>query len=164
MKLSQKGFTLIELLVALSISSAILGVMSAAIITIMKTTQQNDEWNMNVRQMQNAGHWISQDALMAQTVSTTKPGVFLDLEWSDWESNPFHVEYYFDQNNLFRRLNGGTGTLVAQYVVTDPAHTNCSWNSDNNSLTVNIRTSLNANQRFAEGTYQIHPRPSVRGG
>ncbi len=164
MKYREKGFTLIELLVALAISGAIMGVMSAAVITIMKTTQQNDEWNMNVRQMQNAGHWISQDALMAQTVSTTEPGVFLQLKWTDWDNTTSTVEYYFDQSTLFRRLNGGTGTLVAEYVVNDPAHTYCNWCTDNNTLTVNIRTSLNANSRFSDGIYEIHPRPSVKGG
>lgn len=166
MKVSEKGFTLLELVVALSILSAIMGVMSASVITIMKTTQQNDEWNMNLREMQNAGHWISKDALMAQQVFIDRPNVFVALTWSDWNNNNFNVEYYFDQNHqdrLYRRLNSvSPGILVAQYV--DRAHTNCTWSAANNTLTVNIRTSLNSNSRFADGTYQIHPRPSVRGG
>jgi prepilin-type N-terminal cleavage/methylation domain-containing protein len=166
MKLTEKGFTLIELLVALSISGAIMGVMSQAVILIMSTTQQNEEWNMNVREVQNVGHWISEDALMAQTVTTTNPGVFpLSLTWSDWNATPSTVQYYFNGNALYRQLNGvAPGILVAEYVVTDPTHTNCTWNAATNTLTVNIRTSLHGNNRFADGTYQVHPRPSVRGG
>lgn len=166
MKLSEKGFTLLELLVALSIMSAIMGVMSAAVITIMKTTQQNEEWNVNMREMQNAGHWISQDALMAQTVILDRPNVFLALTWNDWNNNNTDVEYYFDQNHrdrLYRRLNHvSPGILIAQYVLTD--NTSCTWNAADSTLTVNIKTSMRANGRFADGAYQIHPRPSIRGG
>ena len=163
MKLREKGFTLIEILVAMAIGGAIMGVMSTAVVLFMKTTQQNEEWNVNLRQVQNAGYYISKDALMAQTVSDNRTGVFLALTWSDWDSNPFDVEYYFDGNTMYRRLNGVSGISVAEYVVTDPAFTNCTWSSDNNTLTINIRTSLHGN-RFADGTYQIHPRPSVGGG
>ena len=85
LKTTEKGFTLIEMLVALAILGAIMGVMSAAVITIMRTNSQNTEWNVNLRQVQNAGHWISRDALMAQVVSTNTTGVFLALSWSDWD-------------------------------------------------------------------------------
>jgi len=47
MKLREKGFTLIEILVAMAISGAIMGVMSTAVVLFMKTTQQNEEWNVN---------------------------------------------------------------------------------------------------------------------
>lgn len=163
MKLKEKGFTLIELLVALAIGGSIIGVMSTAVVLIMQTTQQNEEWNVNMRQVQNANHYMSQDALMAQGVSTTTPGVFLRFTWTDWNGVNFTVDYYFDGNQLFRRLNGVQGPLVAENIVTDPAHTNCSWNAATNTVTVNIRTSLNINKRFADGTFQVHPRPSVGG-
>jgi prepilin-type N-terminal cleavage/methylation domain-containing protein len=167
-KLREKGFTLIELLVALTISGAIVGVMSTAVILIMRTTQQNDEWNMNLRQMQNVGHYISQDALMAQTVSTTTPNVFLHLQWSDWDGNLTTVEYYFNQTNpstLFRRVNGvNPGILIAEYIVNDGTHSKCTWSAANDTLTLNIRTSLHGNNRFADGTYTVHPRPSIGGG
>jgi hypothetical protein len=106
---------------------------------------------------------MSQDALMAQGVSTTTPGVFLRFTWTDWNGVNFTVDYYFNGNQMFRRLNGVQGPLVAENIVTDPAHTNCSWNAATNTVTVNIRTSLNINKRFADGTFQVHPRPSVGG-
>jgi len=164
MKLREKGFTLIELLVALAIGGSIMGVMSTAVVLMMRTTQQNEEWNVNMRQVQNAGHYMSQDALMAQNVITDRPGVFLALTWTDWDGNDFDVEYYFDGNTLFRQLNDAApGILIAEHVVTGPLYTNCNWNAADNTLTVNIRTSLRGN-RFADGTFQVHPRPSVGGG
>ena len=93
LKTTEKGFTLIELLVSLAILGAIMGVMSAAVIIIMKTSSQNNEWNVNLRQVQNAGYWISKDALMAQEVDTNKPDVFLSLSWSDWNGNSYNVDY-----------------------------------------------------------------------
>jgi prepilin-type N-terminal cleavage/methylation domain-containing protein len=173
LKTTEKGFTLIEVLVALAILGAIMGVMSAAVITILKTGSQNNEWNVNLRQVQNAGHWISRDALMAQTVSDNTTGVFLALSWSDWDSNNYNVEYFFDGNTLMRKLkvtlnaqvvNDGAAILIAEYVVTNADYTNCSWNDADKKLTVNIRASLHGGGRFAERTYEISPRPSLRGG
>jgi prepilin-type N-terminal cleavage/methylation domain-containing protein len=163
LKTTEKGFTLIEVLVTLAILGAIMGVMSAAVITIMRVNSQNTEWNVNLRQVQNAGHWISHDALMAQVVTTDKPGVFLALSWSDWEGNSYNVDYVLNGSTLTRQLNGST-LLIAQYIV--PAFTTCSWggeSGDENNLTVTIRASLHG-VRYAERTYEISPRPWARGG
>lgn len=163
LKVNEKGFTLVEILVALTIATAIMGVMAAAVITIVKTTAQNDEWNVNMRQVQNAGYRITRDALQAQSVSTSMTGVFLNLYWSDWGGNSDNVSYYFVGNTLWRNLNNSPKpTLIAQYIVLPPA-TTCSWNSDNQSLTVTIRASLHGT-RFIQQTYQISPRPGIRGG
>jgi prepilin-type N-terminal cleavage/methylation domain-containing protein len=162
LKVTEKGFTLIEMLIAIAIGAAIMSVMVAAVIVIMRTTSQNDEWNVNLRQVQNAGHWISGDALMAQQVKTNTPGVFLELIWNDW-NNDNDVQYFFNGDTLMRTLNGGAPILIAQNIVTDPAHTNCTWDADQQKLTVNIRASLHGN-RYAEQRYEITPRPVNRGG
>jgi prepilin-type N-terminal cleavage/methylation domain-containing protein len=164
LKATEKGFTLIELLVALAILGAIMGVMSAAVITIMRVNSQNTEWNVNLRQVQNAGHWISRDALMAKVVTTDEDGVFLALSWSDWEGNSYNVEYFFDGNTLKRKLNGGDAILIAEYIVTDALYTNVTWDDNDKKLTMQIRASLHGGSRYAERTYEISPRPVVRGG
>ncbi|MGA7677256.1 MAG: prepilin-type N-terminal cleavage/methylation domain-containing protein [Dehalococcoidia bacterium] len=173
LKTTEKGFTLIEVLVALAILGAIMGVMSAAVISIMKVNTQNTEWNVNLRQVQNAGHWISRDALMAQVVSDNKTGVFLALTWSDWDGNSYNVDYVLNVNDstLTRQLNvrhldGSTDDstlLIAKYI--DPAFTTCSWDGDENNLTVTIKASLHGNKdRYVKRTYEISPRPALRGG
>jgi len=162
LKLTEKGFTLLEVLAALAILSAIMTVMSAATILIMKTSSQNEELNVNLRQVQNAGHWISQDALMAQEVDTNKPGVFLSLSWSDWDGNSFNVDYVLEGNMLKRQLNNNPESLIAEYIVaTTPV-----WVEEENKLTVTIKASLHGDEgkRWVERTYEISPRPVAKGG
>jgi prepilin-type N-terminal cleavage/methylation domain-containing protein len=169
LKTTEKGFTLIEMLVAMAIAGAIMGVMSAAVITIIRTTAQNDEWNVNLRQVQNAGHWITSDALMAQAVVIPTPGHFpLTLKWSDWNnisSTQYNnnIKYILNGSTLTRSLNDGPAILIAQYIVPDPAFTNCVWNATEQKLTVNIRASLHGT-RYAQEKYEISPRPANRGG
>jgi prepilin-type N-terminal cleavage/methylation domain-containing protein len=167
-KVTEKGFTLIEMLVSLAIAGAVMGVMSAAVITIIRTTAQNDEWNINLRQVQNAGHWITSDALMAQAVSDNTTGVFLSLSWSDWNnigSTQYNnnIQYILNGSTLTRSLNGGPAILIAQYIVT--ANTTCDWDYVEQKLTVNIAASSRApSQRAVQETYEISPRPMNRGG
>jgi prepilin-type N-terminal cleavage/methylation domain-containing protein len=158
LKATEKGFTLIEMLIALALAAAIMGVMSASITVIMRTTSQNNEWNVNLRQVQNAGHWITSDALMAQVVSANTTGVFLFLSWNDW-NNDNNVRYVLNGGNLTRSLNGGPAILISQYIVSN--NTTCTWNTTQQQLTVKIRAAMTGT-RYAEGTYQIKPRSMLR--
>jgi prepilin-type N-terminal cleavage/methylation domain-containing protein len=167
LKSREKGFTLIELLVSLAILGAIMGVMSAAVIIIMKTSSQNNEWNINLRQVQNAGYWISKDALMAQEVDTHKPNVFLSLSWSDWAGDSYIVDYVLEDNTTLmrRQLNDSSEFLIAQYIVHDDTPTSptrCVWNDEENKLKVYIKASVHEG-RYVEKTYEISPRPVAKG-
>lgn len=118
--------------------------------------------------MQNAGHWITRDALMAQVVRDNTPGVFLDISWSDWNnisSTQYNnnIQYILNGSTLTRSFNGGPAILIAQYIVTD--NTTCVWNANEQRLTVNIRASSRGQSpRAVQETYQISPRPMNRGG
>jgi prepilin-type N-terminal cleavage/methylation domain-containing protein len=165
-KTGEKGFTLVEVLIVVAILSTVLTVATAAVVLMMRTTAQNDEWNVNLRQVQNAGDWMSHDALMAQEVHTDKSGVFLNLKWSDWDGNDFDVDYIIQNNMLMRRVNNGAPAMIAQYIVHDEtpqSPTKCEWVDADNKLSVTIRASLRG-ARFAERTYEISPRPVATGG
>ena len=133
LKENERGFTLIELLVAIAILSAIVGVTSMTIITTMRVSSDSNDWVVALRQVQNAGYWISRDAQMAQTVTTDEPGIFLTLSWADWGGNDYEVKYVFDGNTLERQLNGSVGILIADYI--DLESTVCNWNDEENKLT-----------------------------
>ena len=115
---SEKGFTLIELLVTVGILGAIMGVMSMVVTSIMIITPRTNDWAITLRQVQNAGYWISRDVLMSENVTVDEPGVFLALEWDDGDGTHYEVDYVFSDDELRRQLNGASpGTLIAQYIV-----------------------------------------------
>jgi len=164
LKTTEKGFTLIEVLVALAIMGAIMTVASAAVVVITRTSTQNNEWNFNLRQVQNAGHWISRDALMAQVVAPQTGGHFpLTLSWTDWDGNSDNVVYILDGNThtLRRQLNGGANPLFIADCI-DPAYTTYVWDAPTNKLIVTIRASLNG-VGYVERIYEIFPRTSGGG-
>ena len=172
MKVNQKGFTLVEVLVAMAILGAIMAAVVTAVILIMKTSTQNEEWNVNLRQVQNAGHWISRDTLMAQIISDNTAGAFLSLSWADWNGASHDVKYFFDGTTLKRRLTVddviNSEILVAEYIIhddTEGSPTKCAWDEEENRLTVTIRASLHGLEGgHVERTYEITPRPAARGG
>jgi prepilin-type N-terminal cleavage/methylation domain-containing protein len=162
LKRREQGFTLLEVLISLAILTAITGVMSSAVFIITKTTSQNNEWNINLRQVQNAGYWISQDALMAQVVDTHKPGVLLSVSWNNWEGDSHTVDYVLDENDKLMRLNDGSELLIAEYII--PADTTCEWFDEDNKLKVTIKASVNGDEdRCVERIYEISPRSVARG-
>ncbi len=83
LKRNQKGFTLIEVLVVVGILGAIMGVMAMTVVTIMIISPKSNDWVIALRQVQNAGYWISRDAQRAQNIDddVTAPN-FLILTWT----------------------------------------------------------------------------------
>ncbi len=71
----QRGFTLIELLVAMAITGLITSGLAVAISQIFGGNAQNSSEMLVMRQVQDAGHWISRDVLEAQAVTTSESPV-----------------------------------------------------------------------------------------
>ena len=66
LKAGEKGFTLIELLVGLSIAAFVVGAASMTTITMMRLSPKTNNWAIALRQVQDAGYWISRDVQMSQ--------------------------------------------------------------------------------------------------
>ncbi len=64
----QGGFTLIELIVVIAISGAVAAAAGGVIFQLIAGNSQNANAMTAVRQVQQAGHWISQDLMMADFV------------------------------------------------------------------------------------------------
>ncbi len=112
----EKGFTLIEVITIVAILGAIMGVVSMTIIMVMKISPQNNDWAVALRQVQNAGYWISRDVMMAQSVNVTTLE-FLTLEWvildDDGNSANCTVTYQFED------MSDGMKRLIRQKQVGD---------------------------------------------
>ncbi len=140
---SQLGFTLIELLIAIAIGGAIAGAGSMATRQVMTETIRNNNHEVAVRQVQNAGHWVTRDTQMAQTVvpDGDADGLPLTLTWQNFAgTNEYQVVYSIVNGELIREhsTNGtpDATTTVARYIDSDPAKTNCSFSEPVLTFTV----------------------------
>ena len=124
----QRGFTLIELIVAIAITGLITGGITTAIFQVFSVNALSNNHMLALRQVQNAGYWISHDAQMAQNITLgdnpdTPPPAdppnppeteILTLVWvgwgriwkqgnDNWQSiDTYEVRYTYDNNKLWR--------------------------------------------------------------
>ena len=146
LKTTEKGFTLIELLVGIAIAAVVVGAASMTVVTMMRLSPQTNNWAIALRQVQNAGYWISRDVQMSQTiVADTDPETptFLTLTLPQ-DQNPDNnktIVYEFEDMSgeqwLVRTESIGGSivgqTAIAQYISdTDANYT------DNCTLTFTI--------------------------
>ncbi len=111
MKNGEKGFTFIELIISITIIVLVSGAASIAIFQIMRGTETNNTHMNAVRQVQNAGYWISRDARMAQSVNTDNltPPDFIAFNWTEWDDQ--NEEIYHTATYFFEDLTDDTGKL-----------------------------------------------------
>lgn len=164
---NQKGITLIELLVAIALAAVISTAATMAIHQVITIIPRNNNQNTAINQVRNANHWLNFDIQSATPGSINTTGLkFLSLEQLEWESGnwtPHTVDYSLEDMagssgsslKVLRRYYGATVTLIAQYI--DPANTNCSWNSAEKVLTVNITAQVGT--RTETRTFEVKPRP-----
>ena len=165
----QKGFTLIELLIAVAIFAVVAVAADAVVVQIVQSNRTSSHM-VAVRQVQQAGYRVSQDALQAQSISVSNVtgGFPLTLNWTTWEGAEFHTVNYTLVNpsgglyQLQRQekigSNTPTTTIVAQYIE-PPNSTQCSWNATAKVLTLNITAIVGVETESR--TYEIKPRCSV---
>ncbi len=176
MKHGEKGFTLIELIIATTIMVLASGAAGAAIFQIFGGTERNSDHLTVVRQVQNAGYWISRDAQMAQSVITDNltPPDFLILSWTEWDAAGDPT--YHSARYSFEDLTDGIGklkrshwssaganeqTLVAQYIYYDPNDVDDTSKASYQSpvLTVQLTALLEGTLETRE--YKIKHRPNL---
>ena len=127
LKAGEKGFTLIELLVTIGIAAFVVSAASMTVITMMRLSPQTNNWAIALRQVQNAGYWISRDVQMSQQKSIIKgtgTPIFLTLILPQDPANKKTIEYRFeDMGGDLRRLmrnDAGQQIMIAEYIYYDP--------------------------------------------
>ena len=145
LKKGEKGFTLIELLVGITISAFVVGAASMTTITMMRLTPQNNDWAVALRQVQNAGFWVSRDVLTSQNLTVgTDNSTLLTLTIPQITPPDKTIVYEFeDMPNGLKRLirndqAGGLETPIAEYISTDNSDTTASYSADSRTLTLTI--------------------------
>ncbi len=137
MKSGEKGFTLVELLVSLAITVLITAAAGAALFQVFQASSRNNDYMTAVRQVENAGFWISRDAQMANSVTTntTLPD-FLVINWTEWitatSANYHSATYFFDglangigslKRNHWSTAGDNQTTLIAGSIYYNPVDT-----------------------------------------
>ncbi len=180
LKRNQKGFTLIEVLVVVGILGAIMGVMAMTVMTIMIVSPKSNDQVIALRQVQNAGYWISRDAQRAQNIDddVTAPN-FLILTWTEWDfgANPVSATYHAvtytledmpgGAKKLMRRHQDNEGTdeqiLIAEYIYYDPGGDpgNSTTVIDYQSPTLTVRiTATFGEAEKVSSVYEASRRPT----
>ena len=162
----QRGFTLIELLIAIAITALITGGITTAIFQTFTVSARDSSHMTAVRQVQNAGHWISQDAQMAQDVddNPTAPKI-LELTWIEWEDGTVNVvTYSITADDELKRSHFEDGVptsemIVARYI--NLAYTSCQFTGGVLSVTITATVGDYPETVSETRLYEITPRPNI---
>lgn len=118
----QAGFTLLELLVSVAILGFIMTGVSLAVMQIMTVHASSTNRVTAIREVQNAGYWVSLDTQQAQVVLFDDPRTEdiderLYLSWMDWESGDSKIIVYDLNGDEFIRSYYLNDVLVDQKAV-----------------------------------------------
>ena len=164
---NQAGFTLIELMVALVISGIIGLGATVSSGQVLNQTSRNSDYTTASRNAMNAIHWISRDAMMAQTINGAEgfpQNEDLSLNWVEWDNTVNSANYSLENGILRRIYSDGsqvTNTIIAQYINPDEEMTNCV--SYNGTLTLTITSSVGEGSKVVNVTRvrEIISRPQL---
>jgi prepilin-type N-terminal cleavage/methylation domain-containing protein len=168
-----RGFTLVELVVALAVGSIIALAVITSITQVLNGSARSSNHMSAIRQVQNAGYWVSRDAAMAHStnVTTVSPD-FLVFTWTGWDDRQNKVRYVMEDapgglKNLRRIqqvVDNVTGnwrdigsSLAGQYIV--PESTSRSFAPGNMTFTVTAKVGSGARTSTETRTYEVKPRP-----
>ena len=172
----QNGFTMIEMLIAIAIASAIGG---GILLSIYQTSsyQAMDKARMTcVKNLENAIHYVVQDAQMAQSI---EPDVNadglpfpLEMRWTEWDINSPEYEhtvtYSLTGDELKREhlANDAAGAetandvnVLARYIDSDTTKTNCSYTEGVLSVTLTATITGFPKEISETRDMEIIPRP-----
>ena len=169
-KHGQKGFTLIELLVAIPIAALVMLATGGVIVQVIRSGNATSQMTA-VRQVQNAGRWISQDGLQADSVSPSPLSFPCTFVRTDPDTGYIHsVEYSLIEMEsgplyrLQREETIGSGTPMTRIVAygLDDSGCSISWKPDSDVPVFVFQLRATIGQRTENRTYEVMPRHGER--
>jgi prepilin-type N-terminal cleavage/methylation domain-containing protein len=164
---NRAGFTLIEILVTLVITGLIGLGASIASAQVLNQTSKNTDYTTASRNAMNAIHWISRDALMAQTINGTTGFPLtqdLSMKWTGWNNSSYTANYTLASGQLQRIYSDSTvvtTTVIAEHI--NPDMTSADISSDNVTITLTVTSSVGEGDRVIDVTRvrEIASRPKL---
>jgi len=166
---NQRGFTLIEVVLAIALTGIITGGITMTFFQVFSENTRGSNHMIAVRQVQNAGYWVSHDTQMAQSVEPAADpdpdGFPLVLTWTEWDGTVNEVTYTLVGDELQREHYTNSildSTInVAEYVDTDPTKTKCEFAGGVLTLTVTATLGTGSQVQSETRVYEVIPRPSL---
>lgn len=155
----QRGFTLVELMLAMALTGIITGAITMTILQVVNSTARTNNHMIAIRQVQNAGYWLSRDVQMAQIVEPTDPdpdGFPLTLTWTDWGGTVNVVAYTLNGTDLVR--DDGDQNPVAEFIESVDVSPR-PYTSGALTFTVTATVGGGSQGQSETRTYEIVPRP-----
>jgi prepilin-type N-terminal cleavage/methylation domain-containing protein len=159
---ADRGYTLIEVLIVIAILGVIMGPMAMAVNSMFQNFRIGRDTSLALRQVQNAGYWVTNDIKRAKTVDTTVPNVFLRLQCYYWDEGTQtmldnqQVDYVFNSGTL-RRTIGSTTMQVAEFI--DQLNTTILLDEVTATYTITVKSVFGNSQE----TRQYHAIQRVSG-
>lgn len=180
---NQKGFTLIELIVGLAIIVSIMVGITTSIFQVFSVNTKSTNHMTASMQVQNAGHWFSNDTQMAQVIATdddvgTQETEVLTLTWVGWERkgqqdnqliDTYVVGYTYDDNKIWRNQKITTDKYdsdgsfietienITSSLIAEHI-TTLAVSATGGKVTLTITASVG--ETMEDRTYEITPRPT----
>jgi hypothetical protein len=108
----EKGLTLLELIIGIAITSLIIGGITLSVDQIFTGSTRSSNHMVAVRQVQEAGYWLSEYAYSAQNATITGVSGFpLILQWVNFDPSGRHKVVF--------NLTSSSGGLRGSYYVND---------------------------------------------
>lgn len=93
LRCGQRGFTIVELLVVIPIMAIVVAGATAGLITVLNSGDASTHM-YSLRQVQQAGYWVSTDGYQAQEVHIDNTTGSLFLKWTDPDTQEVHEVTY----------------------------------------------------------------------
>jgi Tfp pilus assembly protein PilE len=155
----QRGVTLVDLAMAMAVTAIISTAIVSSIAQVFDSNARNSNHMIAVRQVQNAGYWISHDSQMAQNVSAAGNLVF---SWKDWDGSPRQATYSLVGTDLRRVYTVDNVTqanaLVGQHI--SAAAWPYSISSKRLAFTVTATVGTGSRTSSETRSYEVAPRPA----
>lgn len=155
----QRGITLVELMIAIALAGIVTAGITMTVAHLFSGSTRTSNHMTAVRQVQNAGYWVSKDALQAQNVTPDggDSGFPLILTW-EWEGAKNEVTYTITADNKLHRTPSVDGVstntgVIAQYI--DPAET--SFLPRDSAFIFRVTATVGGQSETR--VYEVKPRP-----
>jgi hypothetical protein len=154
------------LLISTAILAVVVAGLSLTINTIMNTYNIARDKSIALRQVQNAGYWMTQDI---QRVESPPPNLtafpiqiqcYTGDDLSDTETIAYSIVTENEVNRIYKSVDGGQNMLIADYIINIPGKTGISSSTDNVTGEKYYILEITASFKEAEesGVYVIKPR------